>query len=225
LENSFNALPLSEQAFKRLRIDILNGSLGPDKQLKVENLKKFYGFSSSPLREALNRLTVEGLVINEERRGFFVSSISVEDINEITRLRCLLETEALRDSISNGEDSWEAQIIATHYRLERAEGRNTSKKPFITDAEWNSIHEEFHDSLLAACTNQRLLKMRSTLYYQAERYWHLWANANPEPVNRGSDHKNIMDAVLNREGERASILITNHISHTTKIVVKFLEKL
>ena len=92
LENSFNALPLSEQAFKRLRIDILNGSLGPDKQLKVENLKKFYGFSSSPLREALNRLTVEGLVINEERRGFFVSSISVEDINEIAKEKGYVKT-------------------------------------------------------------------------------------------------------------------------------------
>ncbi len=218
------SVPLSEQALLRLRSDILKGALAPGLQLKLDVLKIHYGFSSSPLREAFNRLVAEGLVINEDRRGFFVALISIDDIQEITRLRCLLEPEALQNSMLNGDDTWEAQIIASYYRLERLEGRLTGEGPYISNSEWASLHQEFHTSLLAACKYNKLLQMRTTLFYQAERYWHTWANANPNPTNRGSNHERLRDAVLDRDEERASNLLINHISQTTEIVVKHLEK-
>lgn len=218
------AAPLSEQALLRLRNDILNGTLVPGLQLKLDILKDHYGFSSSPLREALNRLTADGLVVNEDRRGFFVAPVSIEDIQEITRLRCLLEPEALTEAITQGDDAWEAQIIAAHFRLDRVEGRSSSGKPFISDSEWASLHEEFHNALLAACTSQKLLTMRTTFFYQAERYWHLWANANPNPANRGSNHERLRDAVLSRDIVRSTDLLKSHISQTTEIVVKYLQQ-
>jgi GntR family carbon starvation induced transcriptional regulator len=216
--------PLSEQALLRLQNDILNGTLVPGLQLKLDVLKDYYGFSSSPLREALNRLTADGLVINEDRRGFFVAPVSIEDIQEITRLRCLIEPEALSESILNGDDAWEAQIIASYYRLERVESRLSSEKPFISDTEWASLHQEFHNALLAACNSKKLLQIRTTLFYQAERYWHLWANANPNPENRGSKHERLRNAVLDRDFVRSSDLLKSHFSQTTEIVIKYLEQ-
>jgi GntR family carbon starvation induced transcriptional regulator len=131
--NGEKSAPLSEQALLRLRTDILKSTLAPGLQLKLDVLRLHYGFSSSPLREALNRLAAEGLVIIEDRRGFFVAPISITDIHEITRLRCLLESEALKDAISSGDDAWEATIISAHYRLERLESRLTGGSPFISD--------------------------------------------------------------------------------------------
>jgi DNA-binding GntR family transcriptional regulator len=222
------AAPLSEQAILCLRSDILSGTLAPGLQLKLDRLKDHYGFSSSPLREALNRLAADGLVVIEDRRGFFVAPISIDDIREITRLRQLLEPEALSDSISNGDDAWEAQIISAHYRLERQEQRlknnGASEKPFILGAEWADLHREFHQSLLAACNSPKLLHMRETLFYQAERYWHLWAMNHPAPPSRGSNHDRLRDAVLERDIVRSSDLLKNHISQTTEIVVKYLEQ-
>jgi DNA-binding GntR family transcriptional regulator len=215
--------PLSEQALVRLRNDILRGMLAPGLQLKLDTLISHYGFSSSPLREALNRLTAEGLVVNEDRRGFFVTQISIPDIQEISRIRSLLEPECLRDSIENGNDVWEAGIISAHYRLDRYESRISSDRPFILDTEWASLHQEFHNSLLAGCNSERLLLMRTTLFYQAERYWHLWANANPKPVTRGSNHTLLRDTVLEREVIHSSNLIKNHILKTTEVVIKYLE--
>tara|TARA_B100000315_G_scaffold247540_2_gene276358 strand:+ start:1566 stop:2336 length:771 start_codon:yes stop_codon:yes gene_type:complete len=216
------AAPLSEQALRQLRSDILNGALAPGQQLKLDALKDHYGFSSSPLREALNRLGAENLVINEERRGFFVGAISIADIQEITRLRILLEPEALGDAITNGDDAWEAAIISTHYRLERVQNRLTSGQPFILDRDWASLHEEFHHALLAACSSPKLLQIRTTLFYQAERYWHLWASNNTTPANRGSNHERLLDAVLQRDIVRSTDLLKNHISQTTEIVVKYM---
>jgi len=221
--NGAKSAPLSEQALLRLRNDILKSALAPGLQLKLDILKAHYGFSSSPLREALNRLVAEGLVLMEDRRGFFVAPISINDINEITRLRCLLEPEALSNSIENGDDAWEAQIIASYYRLERAQNRLTGEAPYISDNEWASLHHEFHDSLIAACEYKKLLQMRTILFYQAQRYWHTWANANPKPINRGSNHNKLREAVLDRDAPRSSSLIKRHISQTTEIVVKYLQ--
>ena len=223
--NGEKSAPLSEQALLRLRTDILKGTLVPGFQLKLDVLRLHYGFSSSPLREALNRLAAEGLVIIEDRRGFFVAPISITDIQEITRLRCLLEPEALKDAISNGDDAWEASIIASHYRLERLESRLTSSSPYISDIEWASLHHEFHDALLSACKFDKLLQMRTTLFYQAQRYWHTWANAHPDPINRGSNHDKLRDAVLDRDTVQASEILINHISQTTDLIVKYLKQI
>ena len=218
------AAPLSEQALQQLRSDILNGTLAPGRQLKLDVLKDHYGFSSSPLREALNRLCAESLVSNEERRGFFVAPISIEDIQEITRLRLLLEPEALGEAIADGDDAWEAAIISAHYRLERVENRLTSQQPFILDSDWAELHEEFHRALLAASTSPKLLQMRTTLFYQATRYWHLWARNTPKPAKRGSNHERLLEAVLTRDIQRSTDLLKNHISQTTEIVVKYMSQ-
>jgi DNA-binding GntR family transcriptional regulator len=223
--NGEKSAPLSEQALLRLRNDILKSTLSPGLQLKLDALKIHYGFSSSPLREALNRLVAEGLVRIEDRRGFFVAPISITDIQEITRLRCLLEPEALRDSISTGDDAWEANIISTHYRLERIESRLTANSPFISDIEWASVHQEFHDALLAACKSEKLLQMRTTLFYQAQRYWHTWANAHPDPINRGSNHDKLRDAVLDRDPVRAPEILISHISQTNDLVIHYLRQI
>ena len=223
--NGEKSAPLSEQALLRLRNDILKSTLAPGLQLKLDALKIHYGFSSSPLREALNRLVAEGLVLIEDRRGFFVAPISITDVQEITQLRCLLEPEALKEAISDGDDTWEANIIASHYRLERLESRLVGNNPFVSDIEWASLHHEFHDALLAACKFEKLLKMRTTLFYQAQRYWHTWANAHPNPINRGSNHDKLRDAVLDRDVAKASELLLNHITQTTNIVVKYLKQI
>ena len=223
--NGEKSAPLSEQALLRLRNDILKSTLAPGLQLKLDALKIHYGFSSSPLREALNRLVAEGLVLIEDRRGFFVAPISITDVQEITRLRCLLEPEALKEAISDGNDTWEANIIASHYRLERLESRLVGNNPYVSDIEWASLHHEFHDALLAACKFEKLLKMRTTLFYQAQRYWHTWANAHSNPINRGSNHDKLRDAVLDRDVAKASELLVNHITQTTNIVVKYLKQI
>ena len=71
--------PLVDQAFQRLRRDVLTGTFAANAKLKVEELQEAYGFSSSPLREALSRLAQEGLVRADERRGFRVAPITADD--------------------------------------------------------------------------------------------------------------------------------------------------
>src|SRR3546814_12001971 len=64
----------------------------------------------SPLREALARLVGDQLVNSLEQRGFWVAPLSLEELDDISRVRNLVETEALRLSIENGDDAWEQQV-------------------------------------------------------------------------------------------------------------------
>ena len=88
---------LSEQAHERIRRDILSGELFPGDKLQIESISERYGIGIAPVREALNRLSSEGLVERKSQRGFFVTKISITSLNELVKTRVWLETLALRE--------------------------------------------------------------------------------------------------------------------------------
>jgi len=118
-----NVLPLTEHAYRVIHDRIVRLELAPGEKLKIAGLQEAHDLSSSPLREALNRLVQEGLVRADDGRGFFVASVSIPDLRDIGRLRTMLDTEALGESIRSGTDEWEAGIVAGFHRLELIEGR------------------------------------------------------------------------------------------------------
>src|ERR1700750_1933375 len=85
---------LSEMAFLAIRQRILRGEVQPGEKLKIEVLEREQGLSSSPLREALNRLAAEKLVVADNNRGFRAASISVEEMRDITEFRLVIELAA-----------------------------------------------------------------------------------------------------------------------------------
>ena len=89
---------LASAAYERLRRDIRIGRLAPGEKLRIDALRAIYEIGASPLREALNRLSAEGLVVQEDQRGFRVPPVSIEDLLELTRTRCWLNEIALRES-------------------------------------------------------------------------------------------------------------------------------
>ena len=86
---------LSEQAHDRIRRDILNGGLFPGEKLQIEAISERYGIGIAPVREALNRLSSEGLVERKSQRGFFVAEISMTALEELVKTRIWLETLGL----------------------------------------------------------------------------------------------------------------------------------
>jgi DNA-binding GntR family transcriptional regulator len=209
--------PLVEQAFQRLRKDVLIGAYPAGAKLKVDELQEAYGFSSSPLREALSRLAQEGLVRADERRGFRVASITAEDLADITRMRLMLDVQALAESIQHGDDKWEAAIVAAYHRLEKVESR-LSEGPVRLDDDWGALHRDFHMALIAACPSERQRNWSASLFDQAERYRRYSARYRKTPRRKSNEHKKIMDAVLKRETQTACALLQEHILGTQRSV-------
>ncbi len=212
---------LSEQAFQALRQDVLSGLHSPQSKLKVDALQSQYGFSSSPLREALNRLVQEGLVQSDERRGFRVAAMSPDDLADITKMRLMLDISALRESLRNGDDPWEAQIVATFHCLEKIESR-LPQGPVVLNVEWSQCHRAFHMALIAACPSERQLSWSVSLFDQAERYRHFAARHRTVSKKKDEEHRALMKAVLRRDVDTAVVLLQEHIASTqTNVLAAF----
>jgi DNA-binding GntR family transcriptional regulator len=209
--------PLVEQAFARMRKDVLIGNFAAGAKLKVDELQKAYGVSSSPLREALSRLAQEGLVRADERRGFRVAPLSATDLADITRMRLLLDVQALEDAIRVGKDTWEANIVAAFHRLEKIESR-LSDGPVVLDEDWSTLHRDFHMALIAACPSQRQLAWSASLFDQAERYRRFSARHRKSLKRKSSEHRRIMEATLRRDAPTACLLLKEHITSTLQNV-------
>jgi DNA-binding GntR family transcriptional regulator len=100
-----SAASLVEVAYVRLRSDVIHGALAPGEKLRIEELRAKYGLGATPLREALSRLSAVGLVEASAQRGFRVSRVSVEDLDDVTENRVRLECDLLRDSIAHGDEA------------------------------------------------------------------------------------------------------------------------
>lgn len=222
-ENAESKAPLSEQAYQIIRGRILRGVTAAGEKLKIDDLQRDLEISSSPLREALNRLAAENLVIADERRGFRAAPVTTADLMDLTAMRCVVEPGALAASMKSGSDAWESQVVAAFYRLDRVEHRIVAGK-MSRDDEWTARHKEFHISLISACGSERLTALCSKLFDQSERYRRLSASLRQKSRNTASEHKKLMEAALARNPNAPSLL-RRHIELTAKHVASALGKL
>ncbi|MEO8857796.1 MAG: FCD domain-containing protein [Burkholderiaceae bacterium] len=208
---------LSEQAFVRLRRDVIGGARAPGVKLKLDELQEAYGYSSSPLREALTRLSQEGLVKTDDRRGFRVAQISSEDLADLTYMRLMVELPALRLAIELADDAWEATVVAAAHRLQRAEAR-LGEGLQVLDEAWSQVHRHFHMSLLAGCPSQRQLALCASLFDQAERYRRFSARHRVSSRSKNREHMRLLEAVLKRDADTACALLAEHTQGTQRNV-------
>ena len=206
---------LAMEVFAKMRADILTGRLPPGTKLRFEYLRETYAVGLSPLREALSRLTENRLVEATGQRGFRVPPVSANDIIDIAMVRKEIEGLALRLSIRNGDDMWEASVVAARHKvtlLEKA-GKN------VAEDIWESRHREFHRTLVSACQSDCLLHLYGLLSDQFDRYRRLSAKSRLPTAPRSLVHQRILDAVLKRDADLAVKLLTDHIDEATKLIV------
>jgi DNA-binding GntR family transcriptional regulator len=205
---------LASAVYERLRRDVVSAVLLPGERLGMDALRARYDVGVTPLREALNRLVSERLVTQEDQKGFRVAPVSVEELRELTHTRRLINEIALRESMRNGDAAWEEGIVVAFHRLVRVSG-HAGKTP-----ESERLHKEFHRALIIGCGSRRIIEMTQQLFDQAKRYQMLSISHGVPPRDGNAEHRQIMDAVLARDVERAVQLANDHVSLTEKIVLQ-----
>jgi DNA-binding GntR family transcriptional regulator len=209
---------VASSVYDQIRLDILTGSLRPGEKLRSEFLRGRYNAGISPVREALNRLATERLVCREDQRGFHVAGVSKAGLIELIKTRCWLEEIALRESIEQGDDAWEEQIVVAFHRLSRTP-RSSQQATYAFNAKWEGLHRHFHNALIASCDSQWLLGFCGQLVDQADRYRQLAAAVSYPKRNERDEHQALMEAALDRNADRAVALQCAHIGKTADIVL------
>lgn len=202
-------------ALSRLRTDIVSSVFEPEMRLKFAELTKRYDVGVGTLREALSQLSSEGFVTVEAGKGFRVAPVSAEELVEITDHFIALEKRAIREATSHGGEDWETHIVAVHHRLSLIEGLPWEAR-MARHSEWVERHREFHEALVAACPGRWLLRLRSMMFDQLDRYRFVTKKA-PEGLGRKKfeEHRQLMQATLARDADKASDLIEAHIRDTS----------
>ncbi|GAA4302494.1 GntR family transcriptional regulator [Klenkia terrae] len=180
-----------DEVLQRLRSDILRGRLRPGDRLKFPVLCAEFQVSAGVVREALSRLTDQGLV---------------------RAARIAVETMVFRLSVEHGDLAWETGTVAAHHMLARTPVADPADEARPNET-WDQVHAAFHEALLAGCPNRRLLDIAMRLREEAELYRHWSLSLGPDAhLDAAEAHRGLMDAAVARDADLAVELLTEHIS-------------
>ncbi len=203
-----DAEPISLRIVRALRHDILDGVLPPGLQIRQEALADRYGVSRVPVREALRQLEAEGLVTSELHRGAFVSSLSLDELEEMLDIRIALESRALKLAIPNMTPEVLARARAI---LDEYDG---SENP----EEWRDLNMSFHMTLYGPCGRPRLLKMIEDAVLVNHRFIRTYISVTVGRSGPQADHHRILQACAGGDARRALRLLEAHIEKTRSVL-------
>lgn len=207
---------LVEDVQGQLREEILLGRCAPGERLLVQPLSGRLGVSLSVVREALTRLAEQGLVKSTPQLGFTVTPLSVDELADLTEVRIEIETLMIKRAVAEGDLAWETAVVAAHHALSGTppEGDDGRINPA-----WRSAHSDFHGAVANGCTSPLLRRIRGELYDKAELY-RAWASRVSEARDAAKEHREICEAVLDRDADRATERMAAHITLTTDLLLR-----
>ncbi|MES2186784.1 MAG: FCD domain-containing protein [Pseudomonadota bacterium] len=201
-----------ELAVKLIRKDIVTGALPPSSRLGIHSLSDRYAIGTTPLREALSRLSAMGLVVAIGQRGFRVADLNRSDLEDLVRTRVVVESAALTDAMKAGGLDWEGDILAALHKMNRFDsGRGSSAFPDFP-TEYDELHKRFHAALISACGSPRLMRLHDMLYDQTFRYRALVMSKDSVTHSLGDEHGEIARLVIAREVGPAIEALRAHLS-------------
>lgn len=211
----------STHVYDGIRKAIINGTLAPLKKLKIQELATQYNVSPGAVREALSRLTSQQFVVAESNKGFMVSPVSLDDLMDLTELRCAIEELAIKRALKNGSREWEARVLAAAHILDATPALGEDDESVLQ--EWIDAHARFHYTLVSACNSPRILALHSQLYEQSERY-----RLHTAPKSRHRDikneHKRIAELAIKRDEKALVEQLHQHFRHTTDLILTMQKK-
>lgn len=223
----------TEEAYDRLKADLLRSRIAPGASLVVAGLKARYGLGWTPLREALSRLEAERLVVLMPNRGYRVCGVSAESLRDLQDARLAIEPRLFIRSIAEGGEEWEGRVVAAHHQLA------STPVPVPHAARdaihlWERRHDAFHAALLSGTQAPWLQLFASQVNDQLRRHQRhmlsspeVRARMDDDPHGRLREtyektlglgpHTELMQAALDRDADRASRLLTDHIGFSLAV--------
>lgn len=211
--------------YASLRTDLISGRFAPGEKLRIKSIRQKYNVGLSPVREALNRLSIEGFVTQSDHRGFSVAEVSRADLTDLIRVRLFFNETALRESVEHGDEAWAESVVIALHRLSRI-SRFAPVGSSVSNPEWDKQHRIFHASLLAGSPSMRLRQYCDQLFDQSARYRCLAAEVDPSATiaRTANEHREIVEATLARDADLAAKLLREHLLRTLNRALSALDE-
>lgn len=206
-------LPLRDVVFNTLRQAIITGEFAPGERLMEIVLAERLGVSRTPVREAIRKLELEGLVVMVPRKGAEVARITEESLKEVLEVRCALEELAVVLACQRIDGEGKENLIKAHEEFVAA----VKEKDILEIA---TRDEAFHECIFELTNNKRLLQIITNLKEQMYRYRMEYVKDRTFHQDLVSEHERLLDAILNGNDKEAELIMKNHIHNQEQIILK-----
>lgn len=214
-QNMNEYLPLRDVVFNTLRQAILTGELKPGERLMEIHLADRLGVSRTPIREAIRKLELEGLVVMIPRKGAQVARITEKNLKDVLEVRRALDMLAVRLACSRMDDEYKKQLREACDEFARVVKNNNTKD--ITEAD-----VRFHDIINKATGNDRLIQLVNNLAEQMYRYRLEYIKDAAYHNRLVAEHEEIYSAIMEGDEERAAKAVVLHIDNQEETIIKHL---
>lgn len=209
--------PLRELVFESLREAIIQGRLHPGERLMEIQLAEELGVSRTPVREAIRKLELEGLVLMIPRKGAYVSQISMKDIADVFEIRRALEGLAARLAAERATDEEVERLELALIQISEVAETDDLDGAVALDT-------DFHEELMRASHNPRLSQMVSNLREQIQRF-RLTSLSHPGRVKLAvEEHRKVVDAIASHDAELAQNLAYEHIENAENSLMEVISE-
>jgi GntR family transcriptional regulator, carbon starvation induced regulator len=195
------------RVYKLVRDAILIGELAPGQKLGIDFVSQRFGVGATPIREALNRLSSEGLVLCRDLRGFHVVDFDDREITELFLTRAKVFALIIREAIVRGDNDWEERVIIAFHRLSKTPWSIEQDEFRLNPRFATSLHD-FYAALFSGSGSRWLVDFGLRLLHEGDRFFWLVMKSKYEANVPRRVHASLVDAVVARDAEEAVRLIT-----------------
>lgn len=206
-------LPLRDVVFKTIRGRILTGELKPGERLMEIHLANQLGVSRTPIREAIRKLELEGLVIMIPRRGAEVAQITEKSMRDVLEVRKALDTLSVELACERISEEGKEELEKVCYQFEKAVRTRDAAAIAKSDV-------AFHDLIVEATGNMRLSQMVSNLAEQMYRYRFEYIKDESQHGRLVEEHRKIYEGIVRGDKAEATEAIQVHIDNQEKSIIK-----
>ena len=206
-------LPLRDVVFQTLRKAIITGRFSPGERLMEISLANELGVSRTPVREAIRKLELEGLVVMVPRKGARVAGITEDTLQDVMEIRTALEEFAVILACRRIDEEGKLAMIKAHEDFKDAVDSNADMQELI------KRDEEFHDSIFYATKNSRLIHLINSLRDQFYRYRMAYVKGTDMRDHLVTEHEALMNAIFHQDEEMAKGVMNSHIVNQKEAIL------
>jgi GntR family transcriptional regulator, rspAB operon transcriptional repressor len=210
---------LHEQTYWYLHQLIISHQLKPGSRINYDQLSEELGISKTPLRDAFNRLSQEGLVEIKPRSGTFVSVPNIKDVREVYDVRKALERQSIELAIDKIPQSELEKLLELNHDVEKKFHEKGDFQAFLDS------DRVVHKTIIKYSNNSRIIHIMDTLNAQMSWFGYLIIGKIRDRVSEATEHHQaILEAMMNKDLETAMKMMEYHIDKTKHIVIKDISK-
>ncbi len=209
--------PLRDVIFDTLREAIIVGELKPGERLMEVQLAEKMGVSRTPVREAIRKLELEGLVEMLPRKGAHIADLSVKDIMDVLEVRATLDGLASSLSASRISDDEIKELKHVHSQFVNYVEKENLQGSIKKDA-------EFHDIIYRSSRNDKLIQISNNLREQIQRFRVIYIKDYSSTRDLIKEHNEIYDAIITRDSGAAMQFAQSHIKNQEEAIIKSIRK-